>query len=79
MASMYTLARAMARRRKPPPPGYRHAQNEMRSGAGYQRPQQVLHDGAVSPAGTGPFRRPRRGRTNPTPGSVLRRRNPTPN
>jgi hypothetical protein len=65
--------------RRKPPPGYRHAQNEMRSGSGYQPPQKVLHDGSMNPKGTGPFRRPRRGRTNPTPGSVLRRRNPTVN
>jgi hypothetical protein len=33
-------------------------------------------DGAPSPAGTGPFARRRRGRTNPTPGSATGRRRP---
>jgi hypothetical protein len=72
--------RLVAKRRKPPP-GYQHFFNEMRGGSGRQAPQQVLHDGAVSPAGTGPFRKSKDSqrlptRTNPTPGSVRRRRNP---
>jgi hypothetical protein len=65
--------------RRKPPPGYRHAQNEMRSGSGYQRPQQVLHDGSVNPKGTGPFRRPSRGPTRRTPGARSRRGRPTVN
>lgn len=32
------------------------------------------HDGAPSPAGTGPFRKKRGGRTRPTPGAVRRPR-----
>jgi hypothetical protein len=76
MPTMDTLAMAYARRRRKPPqppPGVRHYLSDRHSGPA---PQQVFHDGSVNPAGTGPFRRPRRGRTNPTPGSVLRRRNP---
>jgi len=68
-----------SRKKRKPPPGYRHALNEVRAGAGYQPVPVVLHDGAVSPAGTGPFKRPRRGRTRPTPGSRSRRGRPTLN
>lgn len=75
MALGRKLAAATSRRK--PPPGYQHALNEIRSGAGYQWPQKVLHDGAMNPAGTGPFRRPRRGRTRPTPGARSRRGGPT--
>ena len=64
------------------PPGYQHFLNESRSGA-YQAssPPYFYHDGAVSPAGTGPFKRSKRSRglptnTRPTPGSAYRRNNP---
>jgi hypothetical protein len=71
MASMQSVAQVMARRRRPPqPPGLRHYLSERHS---VPAAQQVLHDGSVSPAGTGPFRRPRRGRTRPTPGSSYNR------
>jgi hypothetical protein len=68
MPSMDTLAHAYASKRRKPPqsPGLRHYLSERHS---VPAADQVLHDGSVSPAGTGPFRRPRRGRTPPTPGS----------
>jgi hypothetical protein len=48
------------------PPGIRHFLSERHS---VPAAQHVLHDGSVNPAGTGPFRRPRRGPTRRTPGS----------
>jgi hypothetical protein len=75
---MSGFAKLVDKRRKP---GYDHFFNEMRSGSGRQAPQNVLHDGAVSPAGRGPFKQSKGSQglpthTKPTPGSVRRRRNP---
>jgi hypothetical protein len=89
MASMQSIAQAMARRRKPPQSlgSGSHGQYFIPGLGDYGRQQNIrayqarhpLHDDAVNPKGTGPFRRRRRGRTAPTPGSSYNAHRPQPN
>jgi hypothetical protein len=79
MASMQSIAQAMARRRKPPRrnfgvtgsiPGFGGVQRETQSQKIAEA--KARHDDS-GPYSHVPFQRPRRGRTRPTPGSSSNR------